>query len=205
MLAASSFALAAAFPAESLWPLIPGLVLQGIGLGIVLTVNDPTGLGSVPEEDQGQASGIIDTSEQLGGGVGIAVFTVVLLHIYFGRLFELLAERGITVTQSEMHQGREFVLRAEQEGLRQVTPPPRVREVLGQFEEAHIHAFQLTFVLMGVVAIVAAAVCWLLVRRGDHMAPAGVFGRRSRWSWTTKGEGPGLTRKPAPGTSEPGG
>lgn len=119
VLAASSFSLAAAFPAQSLWPLVPGFVLQGIGLGIVLTVNDPTGLGSVPAEDQGQASGVIDTSEQLGGAVGIAVFSVVLLHVYFGRLFELLAERGITVTPGEMRQGREFVLRAEQEGLRQ--------------------------------------------------------------------------------------
>ena len=198
VLAASSFSLAAAFSAQSLWPLIPGLVLQGIGLGIVLTVNDPIGLGSVPAEDQGQASGIIDTSEQLGGGVGIAVFTVVLLHIYFGKLFDLLAQRGITVTQSEMQQGREFVLRAEQEGLRQVTPPPRIRAVLDQFEEAHVHAYQLTFVLMGAVAVVAAVVCWLLVRRSDHLVPTGLFSRRSWWAWATHGEGPGLTRRPLP-------
>lgn len=203
VLAASSFALAAAFPAQSLVPLVPGLVLQGIGLGIVLTVNDPTGLGSVPAEDQGQASGINDTSEQLGGAVGIAVFTVVLLHIYFGRLFGMLAERGITVTRGEIEQGREFVLRAEQEGSQQVTPPPRIRAVLTEFEEAHIYAFQLTFVLMGAVAVVGAIICWLLVRRGDHLAPTGgIFSRRSRWAWATKGEGVGLTRKPAPGVSE---
>jgi hypothetical protein len=90
----------------------------------VLTVNDPTGLGSVPAEDQEAASGVIDTSEQLGGAVGILVFTVVLLHIYFGRIFELLAGHGITPTQSEMHRGREFILRAEQKGLRQVSLPP---------------------------------------------------------------------------------
>jgi hypothetical protein len=35
---------------------------------------------------------------------------------------------------------------------------------------------------MGVVAIVGAAVCWLLVRRGDHQVPTGIFSRRSRWS-----------------------
>ena len=198
VLAASSFALVAAFPAESLWPLIPGFVLQGVGLGIVLTANDPTGLGSVPAEDGGQASGAIDTSEQLGGAVGIAVFTVVLLHVYFGRLFDLLARRGITVTQEEMRQGREFVLRAEQEGLRQAPPPPRIREVLGQFEEAHVHAYQLTFALMGAVAIVGAIVCWLLVRRGDHLASTGLFSRRSRWAWFNTGVGPGVTRKPLP-------
>ena len=202
VLAASSFALVGAFPAQSLMPLIPGLVLQGIGLGIVLTVNDPTGLGSVPADDQGTASGIIDTSEQLGGAVGIALFTVILLHVYFGRLYERLDERGITVTQGEIQQGREFVLRAEQEGIRQVSAPPRIREVLGEFEAAHVYGFQITFGLMGIVALVGAAVCWLLVRQDDHLAPTGIFSRRSRWVWTTKGEGPGLSRKPSPRTSD---
>lgn len=208
VLAVSCFVLAAAFPTESVAALVPGLLLQGIGLGIVLTVNDPTGLGSVPAEDQGAASGVIDTSEQLGGAVGIAVFSMVLLHIYFGRLFELLARRGIKPTQGEMHQGREFVLRAEQKGLHNVTPPSFMRSTLGQFEEAHIHAYQLTFVIMGAVAIVGAIVCWLLVRKDDHLASAiGIFSRRSRWTWAAKGEGPGLTRKPVhetPGRSIPG-
>jgi MFS family permease len=183
VLAASSFALVAGFPSQSLMPLLPGFVLQGIGLGIVLTVNDPTALGSAPAEDQGQASGINDTGEQLGGAVGIALFTAVLLHLYFGRLYALLAERGIKVTQGEIQQGREFVLRAEQKGLQQVSMPPRIRYVLGQFEAAHVYAFQLTFVLMGLLAIVGALVCWLLVRRADHEVPTHIFSRRSRWTW----------------------
>lgn len=198
VLAASCFALVAAFPYQSLWSLIPGLVLQGVGLGIVLTVNDPTALGSVPAADQGAASGISDTGEQLGGAVGIAIFTVVLLHAYYGRLYERLAQRGIDVTQSEIQQGREFVLRAEQEGIRQVSPPPRIREVLGEFEAAHAYGFQVAFGLMGIVAVVGAVVCWLLVRKDDRLVPVGVFSRRSRWAWTTKGEGPGLSRKPPP-------
>ena len=181
MLACSSFALVAAFPAQSLVPLIPGLVLQGIGLGIVLTVNDPTGLGLVPADDQGTASGIVDTSEQLGGAVGIALFSVILLHVYFGRLYERLGERGVMPTQGEVQRGREFVLRAEQEGIRQVSVPTHIREVLGLFEAAHVYAFQITFGLTGGVALVGAAVCWLLVRRGDHLAPTGIFSRRSRW------------------------
>lgn len=202
VLASSSFALVAAFPAQSLVPLVPGLVLQGIGLGIVLTVNDPTGLGSVPADDQGTASGIIDTSEQLGGAVGIALFSVILLHVYFGRLYERLGERGIRPTQGEIQRGREFVLRAEQKGIRQVSVPPHIREVIGQFEAAHVYAFQITFGIMGVVALVGAAVCWFLVRQGDHLAPTGIFSRRSRWVWTTKGEGSGISRRPSPERSD---
>lgn len=79
-----------------------------------------------------------------------------------------------------------------------MTPPPRIRFVLDQFEEAHVHAYQLTFVLMGAVAFVGAVACWLLARRGDHMAPTGLFSRRSRWTWSTHGAGPWLTRKPLP-------
>jgi EmrB/QacA subfamily drug resistance transporter len=197
VLAASSFALVAAFPSQSLVPLIPGFLLQGIGLGIVLTVNDPTALGSVPAQDQGQASGINDTGEQLGGAMGIALFTVILLYLYFGRLYASLAERGIKVTPGEIEQGREFVLRAEQKGVHQVSAPPRIREVLGDFEAAHVYAFQLTFALMGVVAIVGAVACWLLVRKADHEFPTHIFSRRSRWAIT--GQGPGVTRKPSPG------
>ena len=202
VLAASCFALVFAFPYESLLPLIPGLVLQGIGLGIVLTVNDPTALGSVPAADQGAASGISDTGEQLGGAVGIAVFTVILLHVYLGRLYERLGERGITVTQGEIQQGREFVLRAEQKGIRQVSVPPRIREVLGEFEAAHAYGFQFAFGLMGVVAIIGAIVCWLLVRKDNRLASTGIFSRRSRSAWTPKGEGPGISRRPVPGTPE---
>jgi hypothetical protein len=74
--------------------MLPGFVLQGVGLDLVLTVSDPTGLGSVPPEDQRQASGIVDTSEQLGGAVGIAVFTMVLLRVYFGRFIEWCDSKG---------------------------------------------------------------------------------------------------------------
>ena len=196
VLAASSFALVFAFPSQSLWPLIPGFLLQGVGLGIVLTVNDPTALGYVPAEDQGQASGISDTGEQLGGALGIALYTVVLLHVYYGRLYASLAERGIKPTPGEIKQGREFVLRAEQKGIKNVKVPPDMREVLSNFEAAHVYGFQLTFALMGLVAIAGAVACWLLVRRADHEAPTRIFSRRSRWRWATTGEGPGLTRKP---------
>jgi hypothetical protein len=60
-----------------------------------------------------------------------------------------------------------------------------------------VYAFQLTFALMGVVAIVGAVACWLLVRKADHEFATHIFSRRSRWAIT--GQGPGVTRKPSPG------
>jgi MFS family permease len=204
VLAASSFALVFAFPSQSLWPLIPGFLLQGVGLGIVLTVNDPTALGYMPAEDQGQASGISDTGEQLGGALGIALYTVVLMHVYYGRLYASLAERGIKASPREIEQGREFVLRAEQKGIKNVKVPPDMREVLSDFEAAHVYAFQLTFALMGVVAIVGAVACWLLVRKTDREAPTRIFARRSRWMLAATGKGSGSTHEQGrPSTEKP--
>jgi len=70
VLALSGVALAVGAGDATVWALVPGLLLQGLGLGIVLTVNDPTGLTAVPDSDQGQAAGMINTTEQLGGAIG---------------------------------------------------------------------------------------------------------------------------------------
>jgi MFS family permease len=205
VLAASCFALALGFEHESLPALVPGLILQGIGLGIVLTVNDPTGLSSVPPGAQGQAAGVIDTSEQLGGAIGIAVFTVVLLHTYFDNIFEQAAELGVRVTEAEMREGHEFALRAEQEGFNQVRVPGGLPEQFGEvFKSGHADAYRFTFVLMGALALVGAALSFVLVRRDDAARRLHVFSRRSRWTWALSGLGTGVTRKPLPGAEAPG-
>jgi len=67
----------------SVWGLLTGLVLQGIGLGVVLTVNDPVGMNGVDEVDQGVAARVIDTTEQMGGAIGIAALTAFELGYYF--------------------------------------------------------------------------------------------------------------------------
>jgi len=196
LLAASSFALAIGFSAESLIALVPGLVLQGIALGIVLTVNDPTGINAVPEDDRGQASGVVDTSEQLGGAIGIALLAMLFHVFYWHRFVDLVGSEGITISGEEFDRGREFVMRAEQEGLGQVHVPPFIRDVLAEFKLAHVEAYQLVFVVTGVLALLGALVCFRMVRREDRPVRSRIFSRRSRWSWVTTGRGPSITRKP---------
>ena len=63
---------------------------------MVLTVEvDPTGLDAVPSRGlEGQAAGVINTSEQLGGAVGIAVLTAILVGNSEHRTEESLAENA---------------------------------------------------------------------------------------------------------------
>ncbi|HEX6310042.1 MAG TPA: MFS transporter [Acidimicrobiia bacterium] len=202
VLAASSFALAIGFAEEGLVALVPGLVLQGIALGIVLTVNDPTGINSVPEKVRGQASGVVDTSEQLGGAIGIAVFAMLFHAFYYRRLIDLVEGRGFSITTDEWERGRDFVMQAEQEGLSQVEPPRFIELVLTEFKQAHVEAYQFVFIVIGVLALLGAFVCFRMVRRDDRLLRTRVFSRRSRWMWASTGRGPSITRKPAEDESD---
>ena len=192
VLAASGAALAVGVADQSIAALIPGLALQGLGLGIVLTVNDPVGLNSVPERDRGRAAGMINTSEQLGGALGISILLGVELGYYRHRLDERLAERGINPTDAEVAEVKNFVLESEQKGLNNVEQSNVVHSVIGDLAAAHVDGFRLAYFVAAGLALLGAAICGQLVRKEDRVSIPGQTHRRSRWSvWATKREGPG--------------
>jgi EmrB/QacA subfamily drug resistance transporter len=209
-LAASGFVLAVTASKESAVWLIPGLLLQGIGLGVVLTVNDPTGLNSVPEGDQGQAAGMINTSEQLGGAIGIAVLAAIEVSYYKHQLFARLHDHGIFPTQQEINDFTDFTQRAEQQGLGHVAQQfgeaksHAAQVAIHESIVAHVDAFQLMFVVSGAIALLGATACLLLVRKTDRVTAGPIFTRRSRWVSANVGRTPGITRHPPPSAPDAG-
>ena len=201
ILAASGIALAVAAGQQSILALVPGLILQGIGLGIVLTVNDPTGLTAVPDSAQGQAAGVINTTEQLGGAIGIAALLAVEIGYYKTKLFERLAERGINPSQEQIAEAKGFILRAERDGLRQAYARygENNRVVRSSFEDvldAHIQGFQLAFYVSSGVALIGAAIMFTLVRKQSRTIAAAPH-RRGRWRFVARGPA-----SHAPGSSQ---
>ena len=203
VLALSGIALALGTGAESAWALVPGLVLQGLGLGIVLTVNDPTGLTAVPDEDSGQAAGMINTAEQFGGAVGIAGLLAIELGYYFHELDDLLAGQGLSnPTRKQYDEVRDFVLEAEQKGLEHVEQTGTVKVVVGDLVHAHVGAFELTFYTTAGIGLLGAIVCFILVRKTTRIAEGGpVFSRRSRWVYANVARTPAVTKHPPPDSS----
>jgi EmrB/QacA subfamily drug resistance transporter len=59
------------------WPLIPGLVVAGAGLGLLVVPLVNVVLAAVPASDAGGASGVFSTSQQLGGALGVAIIGTV--------------------------------------------------------------------------------------------------------------------------------
>ena len=202
VLTASGIALAVGASHETALALLPGLVLQGVGLGVVLTVNDPTGLSAVPAGKQGEAAGIINTTEQFGGAIGIAALTAVELTYYQDELFDRLGDRGIHPTGDQIERFKDFIFSAEQTGLEKALEQggesKLVRVGLQDEIVAHIDAFQVVFLVSSGLALFACLIMVTLVRRGDRIALGPIFGRRSRWVHASSGLSPGITRKPDP-------
>ena len=64
------------------WEMVPALIVAGLGMGAVLAPLADILLAGVDHQDAGSASGIFNTSLQLGASVGVAVIGV----IFFGLL-----------------------------------------------------------------------------------------------------------------------
>jgi MFS family permease len=60
-------------PAGSPWPVVPGLVIAGAGLALLVIPLVNVVLAAVPAAAAGSASGLFSTAQQLGGAIGVAV------------------------------------------------------------------------------------------------------------------------------------
>jgi EmrB/QacA subfamily drug resistance transporter len=70
--------------------LAPGFLLTGVGLGFAFVPDTIAALSGVEERDAGMASGLINTSQQIGGAVGVAA----LVTVATTRTGDLLAAAG---------------------------------------------------------------------------------------------------------------
>jgi MFS family permease len=64
------------------WPLVPGLLVSGAGLALLVIPLVNVVLAAVPAHAAGGASGLFGTAQQIGGAIGVAVMGT----IFFGAL-----------------------------------------------------------------------------------------------------------------------
>ncbi len=145
--------------------LLPGLLLYGIGLALVLTVNDPVSLDTVPDADQGQASGVSATAEQAGGAVGIAALYALFHSTYVSRLHELIDASPLKdLTAAQYGALRRSLVAAEATGLRP-SHFHRLEAYLFPAQTAASDGYSAAFLATAVVALVGAALVAWLVRK----------------------------------------
>jgi EmrB/QacA subfamily drug resistance transporter len=89
MLMVGGIALVAAFVPSvgaggSPWPVVPGLVVAGLGLALLVIPLVNVVLAAAPAEAAGSASGLFSTAQQLGGAIGVALLGTVFFDSVTG-------------------------------------------------------------------------------------------------------------------------
>jgi hypothetical protein len=146
---------------------------------------------------------MINTAEQMGGALGIALLTAVLLGYYWGKIEDRVEQRGYgKPTAAEIQEGRDFILKVEQEGRKQVEASGevtgKIKYVVDDIVELHAQAYEVAFFAAGFIALLGAISSFLLVRKSDRVTVGPVFARRSRWLYVLSGRSPAITRQPDP-------
>jgi EmrB/QacA subfamily drug resistance transporter len=70
------------------WPVVPGLVVAGAGLSLLVIPLVNVVLAAVPAEIAGGASGLFSTAQQLGGALGVALLGTVFFGYLAAHSFE---------------------------------------------------------------------------------------------------------------------
>ena len=177
-LAAAGVALAVGVQADNYWVLFPGLVLFGVGLALVLTVNDPVSLDTLPEPTHGQASGVSATAEQFGGAVGISVLYLLFHATYVSRLHTNIDASPLAdLTGAQYAQLKADLIAAEQTGLHPASFDPSLVGYLKSTLDASNWGFAAAFLAASVLSVVGLLVVWRMVRSpATRVGGAGVAG-----------------------------
>jgi EmrB/QacA subfamily drug resistance transporter len=166
VLLASGVVLAWAAHANAYLPLLPGLLLYGIGLALVLTVNDPVSLDTIPADDNGQASGVSATAEQFGGAVGIALLYLIFHATYLNRLYAQF--NGVTLPKLSAAQSVQFknaIAAAESTGLRPQSFDHSLAQYLLPARTASVDGYAAAFVAVSVLSLIALVLMLRLIRK----------------------------------------
>jgi EmrB/QacA subfamily drug resistance transporter len=176
LLALSGVVLALGIGQNSYLPILPGLLLFGVALALILTVNDPVTLDTIPPNDQGQASGVSATAEQFGGAIGIAGLYLAFHTSYVHRLIAIIAHSPLpNLTASQSLRLKNALLAAEQTGLRPKSFDPRLRQYLLPAQSASDHGYIVAMLIVSVLAVIAfALIAWLVRKPTDTAEPVRV-------------------------------
>jgi hypothetical protein len=144
---------------EFVWPVL--IVSAGIGLCVAPTTSAI--MGAVPDEKQGVASAVNDTTREVGAAIGIAVAGSVVAAHYSNVLRPALAGFPEQVRGPALESLAQALAVAEQIG-------PQGRQVAQLAESAFLQSMHLSLLIVSVIIAVAASfvAIWSPGRNGQQ-------------------------------------
>jgi EmrB/QacA subfamily drug resistance transporter len=167
--AAIGFGVTAAVLGElEYWMLVPGYVLIGAGIGLVMSPTNTDAMSSAPVALRGQASGTIQTVRQVGGTMGIALLGTLVATVQNDRLSDLLLGLGESEAQVER---AERILAEDPAGQAEITgglSPADARQVVEGSQDAIVDGIAAAYWAAGGVMLIAAILAFTILRRMEY-------------------------------------
>jgi len=140
---------------------VAGVVILSLGLAPLFTLAADLAIASAPPERAGAASGLSETSSELGGALGLAILGTIGTAVYRGRAADTIPA---TIPHDEAASAGDTLggAVAAADGL----PQPLAADLLEPAREAFTQGLQLAATVSGVL-VVAAAVLVARFLRGD--------------------------------------
>ena len=149
---------------------VAGAVLLALGLAPLFTLAADLAVGSAPPERAGAASGISETSSELGGALGLALLGTIGTAVYRGELAEDLPAGSSPAARETLGSAVEAAERL---------PAVMRAELLDPAREAFTQALQVASTVSGAIIVVAALLVADRLRRRGGRAAAALAGASS--------------------------
>src|ERR1700744_3451677 len=102
--AAGMFYLTGLGPNESyVGSILPALILAGLGFGLIFAPAIATATLGVPEDEAGIASAMVNTSQQVGGSIGVALLSTITATAISDKLAELGRPTTANLLAADVH------------------------------------------------------------------------------------------------------
>ncbi|MER9865071.1 MFS transporter [Mesorhizobium sp. M0185] len=145
-----------------------GYSVFSLGLAPVFTLATDLIVGTVEPEQAGAASGIAETSSELGGALGIAILGSIVTAIYRSGMTGMVADG---VSEQEISVAKDTLGGAVAAGL--ALPEALGSDLLGKAREVFTQAFQMTAGICALVALAAAILAVVLLQNVRAQSEAG--------------------------------
>ena len=152
--------------------IIPGSMILGIGVGIIFSQLTNITLSSAPKEHENDASGVLNTSRQLGTSLGTAILGVLLFVALFSGLIAGLGfdERlGELSVEDKALQLQEWAYKLEESPLPDSLTPVQAGEVKIIVDSALGSAMRQTFNAISIILALGFVLALALPKRGKEV------------------------------------
>jgi EmrB/QacA subfamily drug resistance transporter len=140
-------------------PIIIAMVLLAFGLSSISAPTTEAVMGSVPDEQRGAAAGVNNTTRELGGTLGVAVFGSIFASAYAPRIIGAFGPLPIPAgPKTEAHQSMAAALAVVKRAPHSVQPFLQ----RSAFDAFHSGLY-LACIAGAVVAVIGAVVAWILL------------------------------------------